>query len=184
MDINQKDPNRLLNNFYNSITYLLDEFANKKKVTRKEYKLKFKPCVTNEILQQCKERDFLLKCCTKDNDPIKKDNQHATYKSIRNAITRSKRDSKALYFSQFFEKNRTKSSEIWKGIRSLVNIKSSRNNNINLLGKNNELINDHLLTAKFNDYFSTIGSVINNKITSTNGSYKHYFKKRTKMVIH
>ena len=38
VDTNQKDPNRSLNNFYNSITYLLDEFA-KKKVTRKEYKL-------------------------------------------------------------------------------------------------------------------------------------------------
>ena len=36
VDINQKDPNHSLNNFYNSITYLLDEFAKKKKVTRKE----------------------------------------------------------------------------------------------------------------------------------------------------
>ena len=76
--------------------------------------------------QQCKERDFLLKCCTKETDPIKEDNLYATYKNIRNAITRSKRDSKTLYFSQFFEKNRAKSSEIWKGIRSLVNIKPSK----------------------------------------------------------
>ena len=30
VDINQKDPNHSLNNFYNSITYLLDEFAQKK----------------------------------------------------------------------------------------------------------------------------------------------------------
>ena len=50
VDINQKDPNHSLNNFYNSITYLLDEFAPKKKVTRKEYKLKFKPWITNVIL--------------------------------------------------------------------------------------------------------------------------------------
>ena len=32
VDINQKDPNRSLNNFYNSITYLLDEFAPKKRL--------------------------------------------------------------------------------------------------------------------------------------------------------
>ena len=184
MDINQKDPNRSLNYFYNSITYLLDEFAPKKRLRGRN--INSNSNLTNEILQQCKERDFLLKCCTKENDPIKKDNLYATYKNIRNAITRSKLDSKALYFSQFFEKNRAKSSEIWKGIRSLVNIKSSRNNNINLLDKNNELINDHLLIAnKFNEYFSTIGSVINNKIPSTNGTYKDYFnKKRTKMVIY
>ena len=60
----------------------------------------------------------------------------------------ARRDSKALYFSQFFEKNRAKSSEIWKGIRSLVNIKPSRNININLLDKNNELINDQFSHCK------------------------------------
>ena len=72
VDVNQKDPNRSLNNFYSSITYLLDEFAPMKKVTRKEYKLKFEPWITKEILLQCKERDFLLKRITKENDPIKK----------------------------------------------------------------------------------------------------------------
>ena len=117
-----------------------------KKVTRKEYNLKFKPWITKEIIQQCKERDFLLKYIMKENDPIKKDNLYATYKNIRNVVPRNKRDSKA--FSQFFEKNRAKSSEIWKGIRSLVNIKSSRNNNINLLDKNNGLINDQLLIGQ------------------------------------
>ena len=53
VNVNQKDPNCLLNNFYNSITYLLDEFAPLTKVTKKEYKLKFKPWITKEILQQC-----------------------------------------------------------------------------------------------------------------------------------
>ena len=76
---------------------------------------------------------------------------------------------------------RAKSSEIWIGIRYLVNIKSSRNNNINLLDKYNELINDQLPIAnKFNDYFSIISSVIKNKIPNTNGSYKDYFKKKDK----
>ena len=82
---------------------------------------------------------MLLKRITKENDPIKKDNLYATYKDIRNVATRN--NSKTLYFSQFFEK-RAKSSDIWKGIRSVVNVKSSRNNNINLLDKNNDLIKD------------------------------------------
>ena len=69
VDVNQKDPNSSLNN--NSITYLLDEFSPMKKVTRKEYKLKFKPWITEEILQQCKETDFFLKRITKENDAIK-----------------------------------------------------------------------------------------------------------------
>ena len=82
-------------------------------------------------------------------------------------------------FSNSLIKNRAKPSEIWNGIRSLVNIKLSRNNNINLLDKNNELINDQLLVAnKLNEYFSTIGFVIKNKIPYTNVSSKDYLKKR------
>ena len=36
------------------------------------------------------------------------------------------------------------------------------------------------LANKFNDYFSTIGSVNKNKIPNTNGSYKDYFKEKDK----
>ena len=38
VNIDQKDPNLSINNFYNSITYILDEFAPLQKVTKKEYK--------------------------------------------------------------------------------------------------------------------------------------------------
>ena len=56
-------------------------------------------------------------------------------------------------------------SEIWKGIRYLVNIKSLTNKNINLLdNNNNDLLNNSLEIAnRFNDYFSTIGSSIEKK---------------------
>ena len=72
---------------------------------------------------------------------------------------------KFYIFHNSLKQNRAKSWENWKGIRALVNIKSSTNNNINLLDKNNDLINDQLNIAnKFNDYFSTIGSAVTNKI--------------------
>ena len=113
-----------------------------------------------------KERDKLLQGVSKDNDPAVKNILYARYKTIRHIITQRKRESKTIYYKQFFEKNIAKSFEIWKGIRSLVNIKSSTNKNINLLdNNNNDLLNKSLkITNRFNDYFSTIGSSIEKKI--------------------
>ena len=68
---NQKDSNSSLNNFYNSITYLLHEFAPMKKVTRKKYELKFKHWVTKEILQQYYET-FSLNVSRKKTTPLRK----------------------------------------------------------------------------------------------------------------
>ena len=84
VNIDQKDPNLSTNNFYNSITYILDEFAPLQKVTKKEFKLKFKPWISREILKQCKERDNILKSISTEDDPEKRLSLYATYKSLTN----------------------------------------------------------------------------------------------------
>ena len=101
------------------------------------------------------------------------------YKRSRNEITSLKRENKKTYYISYFEKNKNKSSEIWKGIKSLVNIKSSKISNIKLLDVNNNLISDpRKITNMFNNHFSTIGSKIEQKIPIVPGSYKEYFNKK------
>ena len=74
------DPNLSFNNFHNTITYYLDEFAPFKKITKKEYKLKFKPWISNEILHLIHERDKLFKLYVKEIDPVLKELAHSNYK--------------------------------------------------------------------------------------------------------
>ena len=93
----------------------------------------FKPWISKEILQKCQNRDSILKGISRENDPVKKSNLRNDYKKLRNEITKDKRESKKTYFISYFEKNRHKSSEIWKGIRTLVNLKPSKSFNIKLL---------------------------------------------------
>ena len=59
VNIQGNDPDLSLNNFYNSITFFLDEFAPLRKITEREYKLKFKPWISDIILALIKERDKL-----------------------------------------------------------------------------------------------------------------------------
>ena len=101
-----------------------------------------KPWISKEILQKCKNRDSIMKNISRENDLVKKLNLRNDYKKLRNEITKEKRKSKNAYFSAYFDKNKYKSSEIWKGIRTLVNIKSSKSSSIKLLDGNNNLITD------------------------------------------
>jgi len=70
--LDEKNTNSSFSNFHNGITYLLDEFAPLYKVTKKEYKLKFKPWINPEILDLIKERDKLFKSHIKEKDELKK----------------------------------------------------------------------------------------------------------------
>ena len=62
VDIKSKDPNHLINNFFNNVTYLLDGFASNKKVTKRESKLNYKP---NSPTMPRKP----LNSISKENDP-------------------------------------------------------------------------------------------------------------------
>ena len=180
-NLEKKDPDFSLKAFYDTFTYHLDEFAPYKKVTKKEYKLMMKPWITNDILSKCKIRESMLKGISKERDQIKKDELFNDYKKLRNEITNDKRNSKKAYYTTFFDDNKHKSSEIWKGIRSLVNIKASKKNNIKLVDENKNLINNpKIISNIFNEHFSTIGAKIEQKIPLVQGNSNDYFNKKDK----
>ena len=179
--MNENNPNLSWNNFFNNLTYQLDEFAPFKKVTKKEYNLMLKPWISKEILEKCNRRDSILKSVYKESDPEQRTILHNEFKRLRNEITKDKRDSKKSYYHSYFEKNKLKSAEIWKGIRSLVNIKASKSSSIKLLNENDNLIsNPKIISNVFNNYFSSIGTKIEHKIPIVPGSFKDYFEKKDK----
>ena len=163
----------------------MDEYAPYRKVTDKELELLQKPWITPAILLKCKERDSLLKLSAKETDHTKMFNLRHQYKKLRNEITSDKRKSKKEYFISYFEKNKKKSSEIWKGIKSLVNTKIPKSSNIKLMDEQNNLVSDFKLIANiFNDHFSTVGSKVDSKIPRVSGSYKSYLSKKDKNNKH
>ena len=153
------DANVSFKSFYHSINFHLDEMAPYKKVTQKEFRLMLKPWITKDILRSCDERDSLLNDIRLESDPVKIESLHVEYKLLRHKITQAKRNSKKSHYVSYFENNKMKSSDIWRGIRSLVNIKPSKTSNIKLMDENENLISDPRKIANiFNDHFATIGS--------------------------
>ena len=176
------DPSTSFASFYNKINFHLDEMAPLRKLTLKEIRLKLKPWITKDILLKCDKRDLILKSIKSETDPIKTESLRKEYKLLRNEITQDKRNSKKAHFTAYFEKNKKKSSEIWKCIRSIVNIKPTKTSSIKLMDEDNNLISDPLKIANiFNNHFSTIGEKVQQKIPIDNsGSFKDYLNKRDK----
>ena len=166
--------------FYDRIIFHLDEMAPYKKVTQKEYRLMLKPWITKDILSKCDKRDGMVKDIQKENNPEKKLSLRKEYKILRNRISEEKRQGKKAYYAAQFEKNKNKASDVWKGIRSLVNIKASKTSSIKLLDENNNLISDSSKIANiFNDFYSTLGSNVQQKIPNQTGDYRSYLRKRS-----
>ena len=149
-----------------------------KKVTLKEQRLMLKPWITRDILQKCKNRDELLNEMRKENDPIKKQELRKKYKILRNSINEEKRQGKKEHNKAKFEKNKNKARDIWKGIRSLVNIKAPKTSSIKLMDEDGNLISDPTKIANiFNDHYSTIGEKVQQKIPNQTGDYRSYLRK-------
>ena len=180
-DLERQDPNYSCKIFFDTLKFHLDEMAPYKKVTKKEYKLMTKPWITRAILEKCYSRESILQNISKENDPDKIYSLWNDYKKLRNEITQDKRISKKNYYTSYFDKNKHKSANIWKGIKSLVNIKSAKSSNIKLLDKNNDLISDSKkISNMFNEHFSSIGSKIKQKIPFQTGDFNDYFNKKDK----
>ena len=137
-----------------------------------------KPWITSDILKKCKERDKILRDISNENDPTKSKELREVYSKLRNEITYEKRKSKKAYNVAQFEKNKSKSSLIWKDIRKLVNVKSTKTANIKLLIDDKIISNPSENANTFNNHFSKLGSKVQQKIPIERGSYRDYLYKK------
>ena len=107
---------------------------------------------------------------------FKKD-YYDSYKVLRNSITKEKRDAKITYYKEYFEQYKSNSSFIWKGIKSIVNIKSSSKKDITLICENGKYIKDpQKISTIFNNYFATVGTNIDRTIPESKQNFRNYLK--------
>ena len=144
-----------MNNFYNQINILLDEVTPYKKLTKKEIKLKSKPCITIDVQHLMQKRDKLHHKYCQESNKTKKEELYINYKKLRN-----KR--KTIYYKNFFEANKNNSSKIWKGIRSIVNLNGTSKRDIKIIDHKGKIIIDQQCIA--NQYFVEIGLKTDKKI--------------------
>ena len=99
--------------YLDKIDMLLDTYAPLKRINK--YKLKFKSeSVKNKLL-----KNFINK-----KEAILKEKFRTNYKKYRNFLSTLMKKSKQAYYDKYFERNWNNIKNTWKGIKSLISLKT------------------------------------------------------------
>ena len=94
----------------------------------------------------------------KKNAITQKNELRNNYRIHRNLISTLMKRNKKNYYSKYFESNVTNNKNTWKGIKSIISMRSSSSITPTLLTFQNETIDNPKRIANIlNSYFSTIG---------------------------
>ena len=115
-----------------------------------------KPWITNELIKLISHRNRLFKKTRNDA------NNWTSYKEFRNYVLSRIRQTKKQYYSQII--NAGKPGDKWTVLNTLTN-KHKTTNNIKEITFNGKTVTDDLdIANSLNDFFSTIGSTINDDL--------------------
>ena len=137
---------------------LLDIFASLEKINKYKLKFKSKPWVTLGLQKSISVKNKLLANFINKKDPILKEEFHTNYKKYRNLLSTFMKKSKQAYYDKYFERNWNNIKNTWKGIKSLISLKTVASNVPTVLSLDNgdTITNPHDIANTFNNYFASI----------------------------
>ena len=180
IDLNKIDVNFSMNNFMSKFNEILDIHMPLRKISNREFKQKYKPWVTNTILNKISEKHKLFKKYLNCKNDARKVELFSNFKLLKNEITHDIRTSKKAYYQKYFTEHKGNLQKIWKGIKEIINIKSKNYDHPTCLQVGDHNITDPIqISNSFNDYFTTIADKILEK-RKYNGtkSYRDFLSNR------
>ena len=112
--------------FYEKTTECINNHIPKKKVLKKDLKLRSKPSINNETQRLMNYRDKLFNNIIKNPSPSNK----YIYRKFRNRVVSEQHrglfSNYSNYFQRYFETHKTNMKMRWSGIGSIVNVKTKK----------------------------------------------------------
>ena len=138
-----------------------------------KYKLKSKLWITLGLQKSISGKNKLLTNFINKKDPTLKEEFHTNYKKYRNLLSTLMKKSKQAYCDKYFERNWNNIKNTWKGIKSLISLKTVASNVPAVLSLDNgdTITNPYDIANTFNNYFATIGETTKKSIKY---SHKHF----------
>ena len=159
--------------YLDKINMLLDTYAPLKKINKYKLKFKSKPWITLGLQKSISVKNKLLANFIDKKDPILKEEFHTNYKKYRNLLSTLTKKSKQAYYDKYFERNWNNIKNTWKGIKSLISLKTVASSVPTVLSLDNgdTITNPYDIANTFNNYFA---SIVETTKKSTKYSYKHF----------
>ena len=158
--------------YLDAINMLLDTYASLKRINKYKLKFKSKPWITLGLQKSISVKNKLFVNFINKKDPILKEEFHNNYKKYRNLLSTLMKRSKQAYFDKYFEANWNNIKNTWKGIKSLITLKSVASNVPTVLSLDNgDTITNPYIANTFNNYFASIAETTKKNIKY---SHKHF----------
>ena len=156
---------------------LLDTYAPLKKINKYKLKFKSKPWITLGLQKSISVKNKLLTNFNNKKDPILKEEFHTNYKKYRNLLSTLMKKSKQAYYDKYFERNWNNIKNTWKGIKSLISLKTVASNVPTVLSLHNgdTITNPYDIANTFNNYFAFIAETTKKSIKYSHKHFSDYF---------
>ena len=144
--------------YIDRINMLLDTYVPLKRINKYKLKFKSKPWITLGLQKSISAKNKLLKNFINKKDPVLKEEFHTKFKIYRNLLSTLMEKSKQAYYEKYFERNWNNIKNTWKGIKSLINLKTatSRVPTVISLDNGDTIKNPYDIANTFNNYFASI----------------------------
>ena len=142
--------------YLDKINMLLDTYVPPKIINKYKLKFKSKPWITLGLQKSISVKNKLLTNFIKKKDRILKEEFHTNYKKYRNLLSTLMNKSKQAYYDKHFERNWNNIKNIWKGIKSLISLKTVASSVLTVLSLDNgdTITNPYDFANTFNNYFA------------------------------
>ena len=137
LKINELNADNSTKIYFDKISILLDTFAPLKKINKYKLKFKSKPWITPGLQKSIFVENKLLTNLINKKDPILKEEFHNNYKKYRNLLSTLMKKSKQAYYDIYFEKKWNNIKNTWKGIKSLISLKTKASSVPSVLSREN-----------------------------------------------
>ena len=174
----ENNTNLSMERFMTRFGELLDKHMPLRKMTNKEYKRRFKPWISDQILTKINTKNKLYQRMMRSKNPEAKSRLNAEYKTMKNEITNATRQSKKDYYKQYFTENASNLQKIWKGIKEIINIKAKNFSQPTcIIDKGKTLTDPKDIANSFNQFYTSIADDILKKRKFTgNKNFSDYMK--------
>ena len=173
---NDTNPVAKLDALMANLTSCVDKHLPRKKLTKREIKMKTKPWINTTILRKIKHRNdlFSRKKADPDNNFLK-----SAYNRFRNSVNRDIKTSKQKYYNSYFVNCQNNVKKTWKGINELISSRAKTPIKVSQIKTNDAYIDDPTMIANsFNNFFVNVGPNLDKEIPKTPISPLSYLKSR------
>ena len=148
-------------------------------------KFKSKPWITLGLQKSISVKSKLLTNYINKMDPLLKEEFHTKYKIYRNLLSTLMKKSKQAYYDKYFERNWNNIKNTWKGIKSLISLKTVASRIPTVLSLNNgdTITNPYDIANAFNNYFVSIAETTKKLINYSHKHFSDYYFQTIKVVV-